>query len=146
MAYAVLGWRRATAWLGVGCAGAAFVADVLLATAVSLHGPRTVLGGQLRVDALSAFMLIVIGAVTLLATAASPAYLSAEISAGRASTRTARLHSLLVQGFVASLSRSSAPSSSTSPPPTRVRVALASPALDLTGRRSPPGRRISIPG
>ncbi|GAA4982689.1 proton-conducting transporter membrane subunit [Actinopolymorpha pittospori] len=103
MAYAVLGWRRTTAWLGFACAGVVFVADILLATVVTLDGPRTALGGQLRVDALSAYMLIVIGAITLLATAASPAYLSAEIRSGRASTRAARLHSLLVQGFVATM-------------------------------------------
>jgi hydrogenase-4 component F len=59
--------------------------------------------GLARADALSAFMLIVIGAVALLATVATPAYLQAEIAASRATTRTAARHSVLVQLFLAAM-------------------------------------------
>ncbi|WP_020578951.1 proton-conducting transporter membrane subunit [Actinopolymorpha alba] len=100
---AVFGWRRATAWIGVACAAAVLAAGVVLAAETTLTGPRTSLGGQLRVDALSAFMLIVIGAISVLATAASPAWLRTEITAGRANHRSARWHSLLVQAFVAAM-------------------------------------------
>jgi hydrogenase-4 component F len=57
----------------------------------------------LRADALSVFMLIVIGAVGLLATAATPAYLRGEITAGRATARTAARHSVLVGLFLAAM-------------------------------------------
>ncbi|MGH3490016.1 MAG: proton-conducting transporter membrane subunit [Actinopolymorphaceae bacterium] len=102
-AYAVFGWHRATAWLGVGSAGAVLAAGIALAAQVMLGGPHSAAGGQLRVDALSAFMLIVIGAIALLATAACPAYLTAEISAGRATPVTAGRQALLVQAFVAAM-------------------------------------------
>ncbi|GAB3444091.1 proton-conducting transporter transmembrane domain-containing protein [Actinophytocola sediminis] len=99
--YAVLGWRRATAWLAAVSAGATLAVAVVLAVAVAHGGPRT--AWLLRLDALSAFMVVVIGAVALLATVATPAYLRAEIAAGRASTRTATRHSLLVQLFLATM-------------------------------------------
>lgn len=96
--YAVIGWRRATVWLS------ALSAAVVLASAIVLASsePYTV-DGLLRVDALSAFMLMVIGAVALLATVATPAYLRAEIAAGRATARTAARHSVLVQLFLAAM-------------------------------------------
>jgi len=97
--YLLVGWRPATRWVSAVSAAGVLVAAVVLATA----GQQTALSGLLRVDALSAFMLIVIGAVGLLATAATPAHLSAEIDAGRASPRTATRHSLLVQAFLAAM-------------------------------------------
>ena len=53
-------------------------------------GPVTALGGILRVDALSAFMVIVIGVIAVLATWQGVRYLEAEIAAGRC-TRAPRL-------------------------------------------------------
>ncbi|MGW0892946.1 proton-conducting transporter transmembrane domain-containing protein [Saccharopolyspora sp. NPDC002578] len=102
--YASAGWRRATA--GVSAASAALVlcAAVTIAVEVVRHGPRTALAGSVRVDALSAFMLVVIGAVALLATAATPGHLRTEIAAGRAGARTAARHCLLVQLFLAAMS------------------------------------------
>jgi hydrogenase-4 component F len=99
--YLLAGWRPATAWLAPGCAA------LTLATAITLAdvqpGPRTALGGLLRADPLSEFMLIVIGGVGLLATAATPAWLRGEIDAGRATARTAARHSVLVQAFLAAM-------------------------------------------
>src|SRR5882757_9223841 len=103
LVYAALGWRRGTVWVGTVSAGTVVAAAAGVAYGVVRGGPVGALGGQLRVDALSAFMLLVIGAVALLATAASPAYLAAEIAAGRASARTAQRHSALVQLFLAAM-------------------------------------------
>ncbi|MFI9387736.1 proton-conducting transporter membrane subunit [Kutzneria sp. NPDC052558] len=101
--FLVAGWRPATAWLSAVSAALVLAAGIGAAVAVATAGSHTALGGLVRVDALSAFMLIVIGAVGSLATAATPAYLSAEIRAGRASPRTATRHSLLVQAFLAAM-------------------------------------------
>jgi len=92
-----------TAWVSPACAAASLGAAVALAVVGSGHGPVTALGGLVRADALSEFMLIVIGAVGLLATAASPAWLNAEIAARRASPRAATKHSALVQLFLAAM-------------------------------------------
>jgi len=101
--YGLLGWRPATAWIGACAAAGLLAAAITIAVAVAHAGPRTALGGLLRTDALSAFMLIVIGAIGLAATAATPAYFAAEITAGRATPRTAARHSLLVALFLAAM-------------------------------------------
>ena len=97
-----LGWPL-TAWVSPACAALCLGAAIWLAAARSGRGPVTALGGLVRADSLSEFMLIVIGTVGLLATAASPAWLNAEIAARRASTRTAARHSALVQLFLAAM-------------------------------------------
>jgi hydrogenase-4 component F len=101
--YLAVGWRPATAWVSATSAGLVLAAAITLAVTVARHGPRTGPAGLVRVDALAAFMLIVIGAVGLLATAATPAWLRGEITAGRATPRTAMRHSLLVQCFLAAM-------------------------------------------
>jgi hydrogenase-4 component F len=99
--YLLAGWRPATAWLAPGCAALTLAAAITLA-AVRPATP-TALGGLLRADPLAQFMLILIGAVGLLATAATPAWLGGEIAAGRATARTAARHSVLVQLFLAAM-------------------------------------------
>jgi hydrogenase-4 component F len=94
-AYAVLGWRRGTSWLGAVAAAAVLASGIALAAL----GPHTGLDGLLRADALSAFMLIVIGAVALLAMLAGPAYLAAE----DAPARDRRRYGVLTQAFVAAM-------------------------------------------
>jgi hydrogenase-4 component F len=101
--YGLLGWCRPTTWLGTACAAGLLAAGIALSIVVNVDGAYTAAGGLLRVDALAAFMLIVIGAIALLATAASPAYLDAELHSGRMSTRAAGRHSLLVQAFLAAM-------------------------------------------
>ena len=103
-AYATLGWRQVTAWIGAASAAVILGAATTLAVEVARTGPHSAVAGVLRVDALSAFMLIVIGAVALLATTATPSYLWGEIAARRATVRTAARHSLLVQLFLAAMS------------------------------------------
>jgi hydrogenase-4 component F len=99
--YLTAGWRPVTAWLAP--AGAALTLAAAITLAAAQPGPRTALDGLARADPLAEFMLIVIGAVGLLATAATPAWLRGEIAAGRATTRTAARHSLLVQLFLAAM-------------------------------------------
>ncbi|GAA0532485.1 hydrogenase [Saccharopolyspora subtropica] len=97
------GWRRATCWTSVASAVLVLTAAAALAVEVHRIGPLTALGGMVRIDALSAFMLIVIGAVGSLSTAAMPGYLRGEITAGRATPRSATRHSVLVQLFLAAM-------------------------------------------
>ncbi|TMR89877.1 proton-conducting transporter membrane subunit [Nonomuraea basaltis] len=91
--YAVFGWRRGTAWLG------ALAAAGLLACAIALAVVGDTGAGPLRADALSAYMLIVIGAVALLAMLAGPAYLAAE----QAGHRAMRRYGVLTQMFIAAM-------------------------------------------
>src|SRR6266542_2413844 len=101
--YGLLGWRWQTEWLGAVCAAGMLLCGIGLAIVVSADGPYLAAGGLVRVDALSAFMIIVIGAVGSLATAASPAFLRAEVHSGRIGERGAGRHSLLVQTFLAAM-------------------------------------------
>jgi hydrogenase-4 component F len=101
--YLVAGWGSRTAWLSAGSAVVVLGAVITLAAHVSTSGPRTTAGGLLRADALSAFMLLVVAVVGLVACAATPAHLRGEISAGRARTRTATQHSVLVQVFLSAM-------------------------------------------
>jgi hydrogenase-4 component F len=103
LCHVAVGWRRSTAWVGVASALLVLAAAITAAAETTRSGPHTVLSGLLRVDALSAFMLVVIAAVAVLATAATPAYLRGEIAAGRATARTAARHSVLVQLFLAAM-------------------------------------------
>jgi hydrogenase-4 component F len=101
--YAAAGWRPATAWLGTLAAAGQLAVGTALAVLVAGAQPRTALGGLLRADALSAYMVIVIGAVAVLAMAASPAYLAAEVAAGHGDARAARRYGILTQAFVAAM-------------------------------------------
>ncbi len=103
LGYTVLGWQRRTAWLGTLAAAGSLASGIALATIVTGSRPRTVLGGLLRVDALSAYMVIVIGAIAVLAMAASPAYLAGEFAAGHTNARTARRYGTLTQAFIAAM-------------------------------------------
>ncbi len=99
----VVPWRRAIGWLGTASASGVLVTGVVLATHV-VHGkPITALDGVLRADALSAFMVIVIGVIATLATWQGVRYLDAEVAAGRCTPRHAALYSVLVQAFLATM-------------------------------------------
>jgi hydrogenase-4 component F len=98
--YAVWGWRgRTTAWAGL-VTTALLACDALgLAATVTADGPVQAAGGLIRADALSAWMLLGIATVALLACWASPAYLAA----GHTSTRRARWYGLLLHLFIAAM-------------------------------------------
>jgi hydrogenase-4 component F len=98
--YAAAGWRaRTTAWVGVATTALLAVDAIGLATPVTRHGPIHTGGGLLRADALSAWMLLGIGAVALLACWASPAYLVA----GHESRRRSRWYGILLHLFIAAM-------------------------------------------
>lgn len=101
--FLMLGWGPGTAWLSAASAALVGASAVMLAFEVAATGPRVSVGGLLRCDALSAYMLIVIAAVALVTGAATPAHLRGEIRAARASARTATRHSVLVQLFLATM-------------------------------------------
>lgn len=96
-----LAGRRVAAVAGVVCALAMEAAAIGLAVTVVASEPIEVAG--LRLDALSAFMLVVIGAVATIAALASPAHSATEVDAGRLSPRTARRQGVLVHAFLAAM-------------------------------------------
>jgi len=100
LTYAAVGWHtRTSAWAGV-VTTALLAADALsLAVTVTRHGPVQAAGGLIRADALSAWMLLGVAAVALLACWASPAYLSA----GHTSPRSARRYGILLHLFIAAM-------------------------------------------
>lgn len=96
------GWRRATAVLTVLSAVAVLGSGIALGLQTTPQ-PHLVLGGLLRVDALSVIMLIVIGAVGTLATWASIGYIDAELEHGHTDRRDARLYGALMPAFLAAM-------------------------------------------
>ncbi len=66
-------------------------------------GPVSAFGHLLRADALTVWLLLVIGAVAALACAASPAYLAGERHGGRTGERDARRYHALVHAFLAAM-------------------------------------------
>ena len=96
-------WRAWVSWLGAATTAGVLVLGVALAVRVVAHGPILALDGILRADALSAFMVIVIGAVGLLATWSSVHYLLVERAQARTSARRAALYATLVPAFLAAM-------------------------------------------
>ncbi|MHB1599088.1 MAG: proton-conducting transporter transmembrane domain-containing protein [Acidimicrobiales bacterium] len=96
-------WRRSIGWLGCWAMVVVSACGAALATRV-LHGSSvTTLDGALRVDALSAVMVLVVGLVGTLACWQSVRYLDAEIEAGHCSRRHASLYGVLVQAFLTAM-------------------------------------------
>ncbi len=100
LGYALAGWRtRGTAWVGVLAMAALAVDALMLAVTVTRHGPLWTLGGLVRADALSAWMLLGVATVALLACWASPGYLAA----APGGPRRARWYGVLLHLFVAAM-------------------------------------------
>ncbi len=99
----MIGWRPPSAWLCALANVGVLVAGVILAAHV-VHGrPVVELAGYLRVDALSAFMVIVIGTISTLASTVGVRYVTLELQHGRTTYRQATTYCVLVQAFVASM-------------------------------------------
>ncbi|MDF3143492.1 MULTISPECIES: proton-conducting transporter membrane subunit [unclassified Streptomyces] len=92
--------RRPAAWAGLLSPAVILLCGSLLAVAVVEDGPTAAYSGLLRTDALTAWMLLVIGAVALVACASTPAYLAGEWTTGRPA---AQYHAL-VHAFLAAMS------------------------------------------
>ncbi len=99
----IVGWRRWVGWAATAAAIGVAAAGIALAVKVLDGGPVTALGGVLRADALSAFMLIVIGAVATISTAYGVGYIEAELRDGHTTPAAARLYGTLVEVFVAAM-------------------------------------------
>jgi hydrogenase-4 component F len=98
-----VGWRPWVGWAGTLAAAVVTADGAGLAVQVVDRGPVTGLGGLLRADALSAFMLIVIGLVSFLATWFGIGYLQAELADGHTTPAGARLYAVLVELFIAAM-------------------------------------------
>ena len=102
----VLARRRHDEVARVAVVGAVALLAVAVGVAVTVvvAGPVTDPTGLLTVDALSAFMLLVVGTVATVVALATPSYLRVEVAAGRLD-RSGRIRQLLlVQLFLAALS------------------------------------------
>jgi len=96
-----LSWRRTIGWAMVLANAAVLGLGIALAVEAEHHHVAGGLDGALRADALSAFMVVVIGSISVLASVQSIRYLEVEIAQGEHGARHASLYSLLVQIFVA---------------------------------------------
>jgi hydrogenase-4 component F len=99
-AAAVAPWRQWLGWLATAANGAVLALGIVAARQATGGQVPTAAGGVLRADALSAFMVVVIGAIATLASWQSVRYLTAEISRGEATARHAARYAALVQAFV----------------------------------------------
>jgi hydrogenase-4 component F len=93
--------RRTAAWINVAAAASILAAGGFLATTITAGSPAPTTG-LLRADALTAFMLIVIGAVATLACWAGVHHLRHEAAIG-ATPAAARRYLILVQLFLAAM-------------------------------------------
>jgi len=99
-AVAALPWRPWAGWVAVAANGAVLVLGITLAAETTRRHLPGAAGGMLRADALSAFMVIVIGVIAVLASSQSVRYLAAETERGACTARHAALYTALVQAFV----------------------------------------------
>jgi len=97
---ALVPWRRWVGWATTLSNAAVLVLGIALCAETDGRHALGALDGALRADALSAFMVVVIGAISLLAAAQAIRYLSHEIDRGQSSPRHASLYTMLIQVFV----------------------------------------------
>ncbi|MCD9879154.1 proton-conducting transporter transmembrane domain-containing protein [Streptomyces guryensis] len=96
--------RHGQDWAGLVSPAVILTCGSLLAADVDSGGSQRAYSGLLRADALTAWMLLVIGTVALIACGSAPAYLHGERDAGRASARAVSRYHVLVQAFLAAMS------------------------------------------
>jgi hydrogenase-4 component F len=93
-------WRPWVGWMTASADAGVLALGVALVIATDHRRPIGALDGALRADALSSFMVVVIGAIALLSTVQAIRYLDSETTRGRSSARHASLFTVLVQVFV----------------------------------------------
>ncbi|MFI7063671.1 proton-conducting transporter membrane subunit [Kribbella sp. NPDC050124] len=98
----LMGWRRVVAVATVVAAAVVLVVGAVTA-AWTADGGVVAVGTLLRIDALSGVMLIVIGAVGVVATWAGVGYLDDELANGHTDAAGARRYGVLVPLFLASM-------------------------------------------
>lgn len=95
--------RAAVGWAAVVADGAVLALGVWAAVRVLRAGPLAGVDGLLRADALSAFMVVVVGSVAFLASWLGIRTVALEVAAGRCSEARATTYGVLVQAFVATM-------------------------------------------
>ena len=95
--------RDLTAWAGLLSPATILAGGITLAVTVTRHGPVATGNRLLRADALTAWMLLVVGAVATLACAAGPAYLAHERAAGHTDKSGTRRYNMLVHAFLGAM-------------------------------------------
>ena len=90
-------------WVGVGANGAGLALGIWSAVRVVRAGPLTGVGGLLRADALSAFMVVVIGTIALLASWLGIRTIALELAARQSTRARATTYGVLVQTFIATM-------------------------------------------
>jgi hydrogenase-4 component F len=95
--------RRLVDWAGLTSAAVILASAALLASDVIDGRSLSAYSGLLRADALTVWMLLVVGAVAVIACASAPAYLGGEQVAGQATAQTMWRYHALVQAFLAAM-------------------------------------------
>jgi len=93
-------WHPRTGWMMAVAAGLVLALGIALSASTAGGVAITALHGAIRVDALSAFMVVVIGAVALLAALQTSRVMSYEIASSVTTPRLARQYAVLFQVFV----------------------------------------------
>lgn len=95
--------RHTADWAGMAAPAVVLACAAGLAGSVLDRGAVAAYSGLLRADALTVWMLVVVGAVALIACASAPAYLGGERAAGRATHRTTWRYHVLVHAFLGAM-------------------------------------------
>jgi hydrogenase-4 component F len=103
VAIAALGWRTTTAWASAGSAYVIVAVAVAASARVVDRGPVTALDGEVRVDALSAVMLLIIGIVGSITATYATGYIGRSLTDGSTTPRHAIIYGVLVQVTIAAL-------------------------------------------
>ena len=96
----VVPWRRWIGWGSAVSSAGVLGVGIALCVTTSSHGPVSSLHGALRADALSSFMVVVIGTVALLATLQTPRVMTQELEEGTTTRRHAGNYVVLMQAFI----------------------------------------------
>ena len=92
-------WRAWVGWLSAVSNAVVLVLGVALCSH-AVHRPSLALGGALRADALSSFMVVVIGTVAVLATLQTPRVMAQELAAHATTPRHANYYVALMHAFI----------------------------------------------
>ncbi|UIX34239.1 proton-conducting transporter transmembrane domain-containing protein [Streptomyces sp. GQFP] len=95
--------RHPADWAGLTSPAAIVACGALLAAEVGDGGSVAAYSGLLRADALTVWMLLVVGTVALIACASAPAYLAGERAAGLATGPAVWRYHALVHAFLAAM-------------------------------------------
>jgi hydrogenase-4 component F len=93
-------WRAWIGWTSAGSSALILGLGLTLSVRTTLDAPVMALHGTLRADPLSAFMVLVIGTISLLATLFTPRTMRQEIEAGVTDVGRARHYAVLMQVFI----------------------------------------------